>query len=116
MPGGGSARPWPRRDNHRYGLSFLQQPPLPHQDRCRCPEPVSEINLAQRGAADGSATLPGLRSAATWEANLAHNRALWTIVESGITLRGSVRPPGRAIASAAMIAECKSKGARHDRR
>ena len=39
--------------------SSIRQPPLPrHKDPERCPEPVSEINVAQPALSQGSATLP----------------------------------------------------------
>ena len=40
---------------------LLRQPPLPrHRGRERCPEPVSEINVAQPALSQGSATVPGM--------------------------------------------------------
>ena len=41
--------------------TFLRQPPLPHQEApFRCPEPVSEINVAQPALSKRSATIPSM--------------------------------------------------------
>jgi hypothetical protein len=51
-----------KRCNHPLRpRSYLRQPPLPrHQLPFRCPEPVSEINVAQPPLSQGSATVSGM--------------------------------------------------------